>query len=90
MSMGAATTIMVAGENTPKQVKLFIEDSGYTSAWDIFSSGELKLRFNLPQFPIMYTSNLFSGIMAGYKFSDASAIDAVKKSSKTNIIHSWW
>ncbi|MFM1525103.1 MULTISPECIES: alpha/beta hydrolase [Helcococcus] len=81
MSMGAATTMMVAGENTPKQVKLFIEDSGYTSAWDIFSS-ELKLRFNLPQFPIMYTSNLFSGIMAGYKFSDASAIDAVKKSSK--------
>lgn len=81
MSMGAATTMMVAGENTPKQVKLFIEDSGYTSAWDIFSS-ELKLRFNLPQFPLMYTSNLFSGIMAGYKFSDASAIDAVKKSTK--------
>lgn len=81
MSMGAATTMMVAGEKTPHQVKLFIEDSGYTNAWDIFSS-ELKLRFKLPEFPLMYTSNIFSRIMAGYKFSDASPIDAVKKSTK--------
>lgn len=81
MSMGAATTMMVAGEETPSQVKKFIEDSGYTTAWDIFSS-ELKLRFKLPEFPIMYSSNVFSNLMAGYKFSEASAIDAVRKSTK--------
>ncbi len=49
VSMGAATTMMTAGEDTPEQVKVFVEDCGYTSVWDIFSS-ELKLRFGLPEF----------------------------------------
>jgi len=38
VSMGAATTMMTAGEDTPEQVKVFVEDCGYTSVWDIFSS----------------------------------------------------
>ena len=48
---GAATTMMTAGEDTPENVKVFIEDCGYTSVWDVFSS-ELQLRFGLPEFPI--------------------------------------
>lgn len=36
VSMGAATTMMTAGEDTPEQVKVFVEDCGYTSVWDIF------------------------------------------------------
>ena len=32
ISMGAATTMMTAGENTPDQVTVFIEDCGYTKA----------------------------------------------------------
>ena len=47
ISMGAATTMMTAGESTPDNVKAFVEDCGYTSVWDIFSS-ELQLRFGLP------------------------------------------
>ena len=39
--MGAATTMMTAGEDTPDQVKCFVEDCGYASVWDIFSN-ELK------------------------------------------------
>lgn len=81
VSMGAATTMMVSGENTPDAVKLFIEDCGYTSVWDIFSN-ELKLRFNMPNFPILYSVNLLSDIKAEYKFSDASSIDQVSKCQK--------
>ena len=56
ISMGAATTMMTAGESTPDNVKAFVEDCGYTSVWDIFSS-ELQLRFGLPEFPILYTAS---------------------------------
>ena len=38
ISMGAATTMMTAGEDTPDNVKAFVEDCGYTSVWDVFSS----------------------------------------------------
>ena len=81
VSMGAATTMMVSGENTPDAVKVFVEDCGYTSVWDIFSS-ELKLRFNLPEFPIMYAANIISGFKAGYNFKTASALKQVKKCKK--------
>lgn len=36
ISMGAATTMMTAGESTPDNVKAFVEDCGYTSVWDYF------------------------------------------------------
>lgn len=81
ISMGAATTMMTAGEDTPDQVVAFIEDCGYTSVWDIFSS-ELKLRFGMPEFPLMYTANLFAITKAGYSFKEASALDQVKKCEK--------
>lgn len=56
ISMGAATVMCVAGENTPEYAKCFVEDCGYTSAWDEFSH-ELKGRFSLPDFPLLYTSS---------------------------------
>ena len=37
ISMGGSAVMNVAGEN-PKNVKAVIEDCGFTSAWDIFSS----------------------------------------------------
>ena len=48
--MGAATTMMVAGEPQRPYVKCFVEDCGYTSVWDEFSN-ELKTSFGLPAFP---------------------------------------
>lgn len=81
VSMGAATVMMVSGEDTPDNVKIFIEDCGYTGVWDIFSS-ELRLRFHLPDFPILYTASLCSKLRAGYDFSEASALEQVKKCSK--------
>ena len=86
ISMGAATTMMVSGEVEHGQyqqpfIKCFVEDCGYTSVWDIFSS-ELKLRFGMPEFPLMYTANLFAITKAGYSFKEASALDQVKKCEK--------
>ena len=49
--------------------------------WDIFSS-ELKLRFGMPEFPLMYTANLFAITKAGYSFKEASALNQVKNCKK--------
>lgn len=46
VSMGGATTMMLSGDH-PKNVVGYIEDCGYTSVYDIFSS-ELDKRFGLP------------------------------------------
>ena len=81
VSMGAATTMMTAGEDTPEQVKVFVEDCGYTSVWDIFSS-ELKLRFGLPEFPILYTASATARAKAGYGFKEASALQQVQNCEK--------
>ena len=81
VSMGAATTMMTAGEDTPEQVKVFVEDCGYTSVWDIFSS-ELQLRFGLPEFPILYTASGVARLRAGYSFTEASALAQVARCEK--------
>ena len=80
-SMGAATTMAVSGEKTPDYVKCFVEDCGYTSVWDIFSS-ELKLRFGLPEFPILYTASATARAKAGYGFKEASALQQVQNCEK--------
>lgn len=79
VSMGAATTMNLSNQNLPNNVKIFIEDCGYTTVWDIFSQ-ELGYRFNLPEFPILHVSSLISRIRAGYGFKDISTIDRVKES----------
>lgn len=81
VSMGAATVMMTSGEDTPDAVKVFIEDCGYTSVWDVFSS-ELKLRFGLPEFPIMHFSNLIAKIRTGYSFDKASSLEQLAKCNK--------
>lgn len=81
ISMGAATTMMTAGETTPDAVKAFVEDCGYTSVWDVFSS-ELQLRFGLPEFPILYTASAVAKLQAGYSFTEASALQQVAHCEK--------
>lgn len=79
VSMGAATVMMTSGETLPDNVKAIVEDCGYTSVWDIFSS-EMKVRFGLPDFPVMYVSSWMSSLKAGYNWKEASALEQVKKS----------
>lgn len=80
VSMGAATTMMMSGEQMPDWVRniRFIEDCGYTSVWDEFSK-ELKEEFGLPAFPLMYSTSMLCKLRYGWSFSEASALRQVKK-----------
>ena len=81
ISMGAATTMCVAGEQTPDYVKCFVEDCGYTSVWDEFSH-ELKGRFSLPDFPLLYSSSILCQMKYGWNFREASPLRQVAKCRK--------
>lgn len=87
VSMGAATVMMATGELLPSNVKICIEDCGYTSIWEEFKS-IYKKSFRLPSFPVLNIASITSKIKAGYSFKDASAIEAVEKSKiPTMFIH---
>lgn len=78
ISMGAATTMMAAGERQKPYVKCFVEDCGYTSVWDEFSN-ELKTSFGLPAFPLLYTASWLCDLKYGWNFREASALKQVAK-----------
>lgn len=80
VSMGGATTLMLSGEELPDNVKVLIEDCGYTSVWDIFAH-ELDFLYHLPTFPVLNSASLLSELKAGYSFKEASCVDAVSKST---------
>lgn len=87
VSMGASTVMMATGKQLPSNVKVAIEDCGYTSAWDEFSF-QLKKLFDLPTFPVLDAANIVTMIRAGYNLKDADALSAVKKSkTPTLFIH---
>lgn len=79
-SMGAATVLMASGDELPSNVKAIIEDSGYTSVWDIFES-EAKARFNLPAFPVLNMFEIVANFRAKYNIKEASALEQVKKAT---------
>ncbi|MGN0479702.1 MAG: alpha/beta hydrolase [Hominenteromicrobium sp.] len=77
-SMGAATVMMTAGEVLPEQVKLAIEDCGYTSVWDQMKSAIPHL-YNIPPYPILPVASGLCRLRAGYTFREASAIKQVRR-----------
>lgn len=86
-SMGSATVLFASSLPLPPNVRAIIADCGYTSVWSIFKS-ELKNRFGLPTFPILYMADIMGRIKAGYSIKNASVIDEVKKSRvPTLFIH---
>lgn len=87
VSMGAATVMMVTGENLPSNIKLAIEDCGYTSIWDEFAM-QLKLLYNLPTFPALNAASAVCKIRAEYMLEEGSCVQQVKKSkTPTVFIH---
>ena len=87
VSMGAATVMMASGENLPENVKLVIEDCGYTNAGEEFKH-QIKNFFHFPIFPFYYVASLFSKIKAKYFFYESSPIDMIRKSKlPTLFIH---
>ena len=87
ISMGAATVMMASGEKLPSNVRVVIEDCGYTSVWDEFAD-KLKTIFHIPKFPAMYNANFITKIRAGFSLKKASCIKQIKKSKiPTLFIH---
>lgn len=78
ISMGAATTLMVSGDQQQPYVKCFVEDCGYTTVWDEFAH-KLKADFSLPTFPLMNVTNLLCKWKYGWSFQEASALKQVEK-----------
>ncbi len=81
ISMGAATTMCLSGEETPAYVRAFVEDCGYTSVWDEFE-GELRKQFHLPAFPLLHTTSLMNKLQNGWSFAEASPLQQVAKCRK--------
>ncbi|WP_459503928.1 alpha/beta hydrolase [Bacillus sp. C1] len=84
VSMGGATVMMTSGEALPANVKVIIEDCGYSSVIDEFTY-QLKDLFHLPKFPVMNAANTITQLRAGYNLEDGSAVKQVAK-SKTPML----
>ncbi len=81
VSMGAATTMMMSGDPLPSYVKCFVEDCGYSSAWDQFAYN-LKTSFHLPPFPILNSASIVCRNRYGWGFKEASSAKQVAKSTQ--------
>jgi uncharacterized protein len=80
ISMGGATVMMTSGEeDLPANVKVIVEDCGYSSVSDVFIY-QLADLFGLPEFPVINAANTLTNIRAGYDLYEASAVDQVSKS----------
>lgn len=87
VSMGGATTMMATGEKLPDNVKLAIEDCGYTNAWEILGL-KITSDVKLPIFPFLYCANEVNKVREKFDLKKASAIEQVKKSiTPTLFIH---
>ncbi|MCU9612665.1 alpha/beta hydrolase [Caldibacillus lycopersici] len=79
VSMGAATVMMASGEELPVNVKVIVEDCGYSSVSDVFIY-QLDDLFGLPEFPVIQAANTITNWRAGYDLYEASSVEQVKKS----------
>ena len=80
VSMGAATVMMASDdEYLPAQVVACVEDSGYTSAFDLLAH-QMKESFGLPPFPAMNLLDWRCKEVAGFSLSKAVPLQAVKNS----------
>ncbi|MBO7397167.1 MAG: alpha/beta hydrolase [Bacteroidales bacterium] len=81
VSMGAATVMMMSGDELPEYVRAFVEDCGYSSAWDQFATN-LKQSFHLPPFPILTSASIVCKNRYGWSFKEASSVKQLAKSDR--------
>ena len=81
VSMGAATVLMMSPHAEDEAIKGIIADCPYTSAWEEFSY-QLHTSFHAPDFPILHICDLYCRLFCGYRFKDASPLEAVKHAKK--------
>lgn len=77
VSMGSATVMMMTGaHDLPANVKFTVADCGYTSCTAEFEHC-LKDYIHLPNFPLLYTADLFNRTLNGFDFNDVAPIESV-------------
>lgn len=79
-SMGAATMMMTIGEKLPRNVKMCIEDCGYSSVQRQF---EMMLKTIKPCIAkyLMTAASLVAKFKVGYNFDEASCLKQIKQSN---------
>ena len=80
VSMGASAVMMASGEKLKSNVKVCIEDCGYTSVAEEFES-ILKHINQIVKKYILFSSNIVNRIKNGYYFDEASCIKQIQKSN---------
>lgn len=80
-SMGAAAVLMACGEDLPENVKVCVEDSGYSSVSSMYKT-LLKEAYHLPSFPLLNAASFMAKHEAGYSFFEA---DTCKQLAKSDI-----
>lgn len=86
VSMGAATTMMLSGDDLPPYYRAFVEDCGYSSVWDQFAHN-LKDSFHLPTFPVLNSASIVRKNRYGWSFKDASSTDQLAKCERPDALH---
>ncbi len=77
ISMGGVTVLMACGLELPSNVRGVIADCPFTSPYDIFCH-ILARNYHLPPFPLIYTTDLMSRLVAGFAFKEASTVEAME------------
>lgn len=77
VSMGGATVMSTLGEDLPDNVKMAIEDCGFSSVWD-----QYEMKFDMkhaPTWPILDMMSVYTKCWLGYDMKEAAPINQVKK-----------
>lgn len=83
-SMGAATVMMTVGEPLPDNVVCAVEDCGFTSLWDEYST-QITGLLKLPAFPFLYAADAITRVRSGFNFKEASCVKQLRN-SKTPML----
>lgn len=73
ISMGAATVMLANSANPPEQVKLIVEDCGYTSAYEEINN-TIKDVIHFKFTALVALISLICKVRAGYSFKDADCL----------------
>lgn len=79
ISMGAATVMLTSGEPLPDNVKVAVEDCGYSSVREEFEYNMMHT-VHLPPYPVLWICDLITRYTRGWSLlNDANCISAVKR-----------
>lgn len=84
VSMGAATTMMVTGEELPENVVCAVEDCGYSSVKDIFTDQAVR-KYHVPPKLVIPIASFVNRVMNGFFFGKGSAVEQLKKSKTPTL-----